>query len=370
MQDPIPLFAPIGVGGQAVGKPDWLFAAQFIQRELAPVDRRRSPNATATRTHRGTRSCICCSSAAASRHRRTTDRRCHSCTSPGAGRLLARTSWDDSAAYFTYILGWKEIDHQHADGNSFEFYRDGEWLTKEHTGYDLGTSDYHNTLAIENARPEYYEDQVRAEIWKRGSQWATGTVGDPSIIAHSSGGGFVYVTGDATNLYNSDHENVHDVMHASRSLLWLQPDHVVVYDRAQSAVDNRFARFWLQTPSEPRVQGTTAVTSTDRGQQLSITSLLPTGAQLSSDNGGATARKMTTQPMEFRLAIEASPGRDNRFLTVLQGADGGAQLNNPAVVRTSGGTEFEGAAVAGTLVLYAKNLSNDSVQDTSSALRT
>ncbi|MEA2593585.1 MAG: hypothetical protein QOF01_54, partial [Thermomicrobiales bacterium] len=53
---------------------------------------------------------------------------------PGLGRLFARTSWAEDATWFTYALGWIGIDHQHAEGNQFEFYRNGEWLTKERTG--------------------------------------------------------------------------------------------------------------------------------------------------------------------------------------------------------------------------------------------
>ncbi len=72
--------------------------------------------------------------------------------SQGIGRLLARTSWDADATLFTYALGWNMVDHQHCDGNEFEFYRNGEWLTKERTGYgfNIGASDYHNTIALEN----------------------------------------------------------------------------------------------------------------------------------------------------------------------------------------------------------------------------
>ncbi len=49
---------------------------------------------------------------------------------PASATLLARTSWDEDAAWFTYSLGWVGIDHQNGDGNCFSFYRDGEWLTK------------------------------------------------------------------------------------------------------------------------------------------------------------------------------------------------------------------------------------------------
>ncbi|MBR9975042.1 MAG: hypothetical protein KFF77_05640 [Bacteroidetes bacterium] len=77
--------------------------------------------------------------------------------SEGLGRILARTDWSEQARLFTYSLGWIAIDHQHGDGNQIEFYRGGEWLTKDRTGWDgtnllcsIGRSDYHNTLALEN----------------------------------------------------------------------------------------------------------------------------------------------------------------------------------------------------------------------------
>lgn len=77
----------------------------------------------------------------------------------GIGRLLARTSWEDAAAWFTYALGPNSVDHQHCDGNTFEFYRAGEWLTKERTGYgfNIGSSDYHNTITMENDPPDHNE---------------------------------------------------------------------------------------------------------------------------------------------------------------------------------------------------------------------
>ena len=37
---------------------------------------------------------------------------------------------------------------------------------------------------------------------------------------------------------------------ASRSIVWLAPDTIVVYDRAASKTDGRFKRFWLNLPAE------------------------------------------------------------------------------------------------------------------------
>lgn len=56
---------------------------------------------------------------------------------PGMRRLLARTGWSESAAWLTYSLSWDRVDHQAGNGNTFEFYYGGEWLTKIRVGYDL-----------------------------------------------------------------------------------------------------------------------------------------------------------------------------------------------------------------------------------------
>ncbi|MBI3961288.1 MAG: hypothetical protein HY335_00945, partial [Deinococcus sp.] len=161
---------------------------------------------------------------------------------PGIGHILARTSWGSDATWFTYSLGWNSIDHQHSDGNQLEFYRQGEWLTKERTGYgfNIGSSDYHNTLALENDPPEHNEpDDYRHQLWLRGSQWPLSPSADGQIVACSLGQGFVYALGDATGLYNSDYEGSRDITHASRSIVWLEPDHIIVYDRATSRTAGR-----------------------------------------------------------------------------------------------------------------------------------
>lgn len=51
--------------------------------------------------------------------------------------------------------------------------------------------------------------------------------GDPEILGLSIGDGYVYALGDATNLDNSNVELSIDVEHVSRSIVWLQPDHIV-----------------------------------------------------------------------------------------------------------------------------------------------
>ncbi len=223
----------------------------------------------------------------------------------GLNRLLERTCWCRNARLFTYALMWNAIDHQRGDGNDFGFYRAGEWLTKQRTGYGSSASftDYHNSVAIENDEPEHSEDGRRREIWKRGDQWVYDPAGDPRLMSRSAGPGFVHLTGDATNLYNSHYEHATDVLHASRSIVWLKPDTIVVYDRAATRSNGRFKRFWLQLPALPAVDGDRAVMTTGR-QQLVVTSLLPRNARITGERAEDVGEPATEEPMKYRLRVE------------------------------------------------------------------
>ena len=278
---------------------------------------------------------------------------------PGTGHILARTGWDPGAAWFTYSLGWQDIDHQQADGNNFDFYRNGEWLTKERVGYELFTSDYHNTLALQNDRPDRYEpDSYIGVASEHGSQWILVNDGG-KLVTHSFGPGFTYALGDATGLYNSVYESATDITHASRSIVWLQPDHIIVYDRASSKTAGRFKRFWLQLPAPAAVAGRRATMTTARGQQLFNTTLLPEDAVVAAEPVDAygDANAAEEEPMKYRLRVEAPGGPQSvRFLNVLQGADAGATPADPGLVRSTGGTPYAGAVVNGVAVLFPVDL--------------
>ena len=284
---------------------------------------------------------------------------------PGLNRLFSRTGWGTDAAWFTYGLSWNSIDHQMADGNNFAFYREGEWLTKGRVGYadiaeGIASSEFYNTVAIENDRPaERDDDDWRTDLWRRGSQWNYVNDGDPVLLAQSAAPTYAYASGDATNLYNSTREGVTDVAHASRAILWLKPDHIIVYDRAETKTAGRFKRWWLQLPQPATVAGQRATMQTAAGQQLFVTALLPANAALTAVNSTEQHIEDTAagnDPMKVRLKVEATGNPQAvRFLHVLQGADAGADADPATVIKSEDGT-FEGAVVAGTAVLFPVNL--------------
>ncbi|RME62251.1 MAG: hypothetical protein D6790_06655, partial [Caldilineae bacterium] len=281
----------------------------------------------------------------------------------GTGRILARTGWGTDAAFFDYMLGWITIDHQLAEGNQFEFYRKGEWLTKGRVGWDgtselctVGRSDYHNTLAVENTLVTAPDDWLRL-CQTHGSQWIRDAAGDGRILAHSFGKGFTYALGDATGLYNNAAGDAGDVQHVSRSILWLQPDFVLVYDRVRTETAGRFKRFWLNLPASPTIVGKQARVSTPKGQQLFITALLPGDASLSVQAMETGIGEANAEPMTSRLRVEAPGGpADVRFLHALEGADQGASPQEPLLVQSRGGAAYDGAVVGTTAILFPRNL--------------
>jgi hypothetical protein len=277
----------------------------------------------------------------------------------GINRTIARTCWCRDGRMFVHILSFNTTDHQIANGNDFGFNRKGEWLTKNRSQYESVYTDYTNSITIGNDAPSRNApDDYRHTIFERGSQYILAPSGDPTLVARSSGHGYVYITGDATRLYNSAREGVSGVKHASRSIVWLEPDVIVVYDRAATRSKGKFKRFWLQLPAAAAISRNRATVRTPRGQQLFFTTLLPKGAKITSapDEEGVGEPAVGT-PMTHRLRVEA-PGdpRSVRFLHVLQGADGGASADPATLLRSLSGTRFEGALVAGTAVLFPVKL--------------
>ncbi len=305
---------------------------------------------------------------------------------PSLGRLQGRTAWApaNDVRLFNYKLSYNSIDHQHGDGNTFDFWRNGEWLTKEFTAYgrDAGLSEFKNTLVIQNV-DGVNVGSYHTPAYQRGSQYILGNHdGDPKVLAYGAGTDFMTVTGDSTNLYNFNNGSTtaRDVQHASRSLLWLKPDVFVVLDRVRSASVNRFKRFHLQLPNNgtaPQVAGDAVTALTPGGQKLHVRTLLPNGSNatvavdpLNTTNGNlphaspqfwkATLDPMAANNQGYRLRVENNTHPQNmQFLHVLQGLDGNANPAPSQLVQSSGGAALTGALVGSALVMFFDDLEAD-----------
>jgi hypothetical protein len=285
------------------------------------------------------------------------------------GRLVEHSDWSPQATMFDFRCSWISINHQQADANQFEFYRRGEWLTKGVANYDNNavglTTDYHNTLSLKNwcangtpANLGWWE----GPFWANGSQWQLGgSAGDPSVMV-SVQSGYTYAYGDTTSLYNrpsfwTPANAALDILHASRSIVWLKPDHFVVYDRATSRTPGLFKRFNLAVTAAPTLNGNVVTTTTPGGQHLYVSVLLPSGATFSSTAIGNALNPMAwLEPSTHRIVIEdpAAPA-DTRFLHVLQGADHGVAPDAATLIRSASGTPMDGAIIGDTAVLFVVN---------------
>jgi len=284
---------------------------------------------------------------------------------PAAGRILSRTDWTPSATGFDYRASWESINHQDGDGGQFEFFRNGEWLTKEMSNYDNNavglTTYYHNTLGLknwnQNGTPNlnWFENGE----WANGSNWMLGAnAGDPTTVA-SFGTGYTYASSDLTNLYNrpdvwKPSNNVTDITQATRSILWLNGDNIVIYDRATSIHTGLFKTFNMCLQDAPTINGNVATEVMPDGQQLFVQTLLPLNATLSSVYAaGNLSPHSELDPMQYVLTdLDPTLPSDTRFLHVLQGADATASMVPAAYIQSASGTPFDGAVFGSSAVFF------------------
>lgn len=279
------------------------------------------------------------------------------------GQALARSGPTPQDTYFQWQLGWMRIDHQRGDNLGFGLWKNGLWLTKIMTGYGVlqGCSDYRNAPALQNASPAAGGDAGNTQLQvDHGSQLIYESLGDPHLIARSTATKFLHFDGDATNLYNSyNRPEIRAVTHASRSLVWLKPDIVVVYDRSESQA-GLWKRFYLNLPEVPTIAGNVASATAREGQtakaKLFVSSLLPAGAPLAATDI-ASGQPAPNEDMQARLVV-AAPGAPAaaRFLEVIEGAEPSVAVPTATqLVSSTSGADYDGAVIGPRVVLFKRH---------------
>lgn len=278
------------------------------------------------------------------------------------GMLTARSDATPDATYFHWRLAWNRIDHQRADSLGFGLWKNGIWFTKIMTGYGAlqGCSEFRNNLALKNGATLFPGANYEATVnHPRGSQWDYGCAQDPEITRRSLGAGFIHFDGDATGLYNwFDKPQQQNILHASRSIVWLKPDHVIIYDRAKSTADGGFKRWCLNMPGAVTINGTTASAIASNGTtpkgKLFVKTLLPAGAvpEAADITSGQPA---PYEDMKARVIVNA-PGDplETRFLHLVQATDLAATDADATQLVTSAGGAYEGMVIGTRCVLFRK----------------
>jgi hypothetical protein len=293
---------------------------------------------------------------------------------PGAGQVVAHSDWTPTGTAFTYRASWIDINHQDGGSGEFGLYRKGEWLTKEMSNYDNNLNgldtEWRNSLALQNtcASSACSSDAVPSFLfgfepteWTNGSQWMEGEdAGDPTTVM-SSGTGYVYVASNLTNLYNRPNSVAQDVINnitqATRSIVWLNNDYIVVYDRATTQNTGLFKKFCLSLVNDPVITGNTAVETMPDNQQLFIRTLLPANASYTTFNGATNLDPIADLELNQYIMTVQDPTNpaDTRLLNVLQGADPGAPMMPATYMPSSGNTAFDGAVFASFAVYFPQS---------------
>ena len=281
------------------------------------------------------------------------------------GRVLAHSDWSSNPTWFDYRASWESINHQQGDAGEFELFRNGEWLTKEMSNYDnnlVGFTPYYlNSLCLKNwcpnGTPSLGWDETG--IWANGGQWMWAeNAGDPVTVS-SNGTGYTYASSDLTPLYNrpdqwSTGDNATDIVQATRSVVWLNKDYVVVYDRATSTHAGLFKTFNLSLATSPVISGNVATETMADGQQLFIQALLPQNVTMTARYAAGDLNPQSEfDPMNYVLTDQDTTlPVDTRFLHVLQGSDASTQMVKATYVTNATGAAFDGAAFGNAVVFF------------------
>jgi hypothetical protein len=148
----------------------------------------------------------------------------------------------------------------------------------------------------------------------------------------------------------------------SRSLVWLNPDHVIVYDRGTTKSPGRFKRFNLVLMNLPTISGNTARIVAG-GQSLTVQSLMPAAGTLYEQHFWTSSPSQEFQTPSIletandRLIIEdKSEPLDVRYLTVLQGSDANVAADPATAIHSIAGAAFDGASVGNTAMVFPTTL--------------
>ena len=287
------------------------------------------------------------------------------------GHIVDRTDWTPNAAQFDFLANWISINHQQGAAGQFEFYRQGEWLTKQLDNYDDNlngqSSMWHNMLSLQNwcsaGDPELGFDEP---FFLNGSEYMLGeSAGDPVTLTSRSPS-YTYASAALTPLFNYPDNwepqiATMDIQQATRNIIWLKPDHIVVYDRAASVHSGLFKQFNLNLVAIPSISGHTVTELTPGGQQFFVQTILPTNATITYVPVNSITTISQEEPSVGRVIIQDTNDPVSiRFLHVLQGTDSKATQDVVAHLASTGGNAFEGTTVRGVAVMFPVNvLSNN-----------
>jgi hypothetical protein len=230
---------------------------------------------------------------------------------PGSGYCWVRSSWDDNATVVLLQLRRGESSHCHLDAGCFQIWRNGAFVTRETTSYQVQYNDarsgdtcMHNCLTVAGMNDGRGDGQSRIPN------------GRGTVLRVQSHADFFYAAVDLTDCSRSTSvlDNPELISHVREFLFLRNLETLVVRDRVQTVHRDMAKTFRVhsQWPWEDLL-GT--------GGTLAVTVVLPAAVQMNYLYEGEGMSPPTGQ---HRLSILSQDQEDTTFLTVLQARDAGA----------------------------------------------
>ena len=260
----------------------------------------------------------------------------------GAGQIYARSGWDQHATWINMNAGPYTESHAHQDQGALMIYKDG-WLAYDpvvdsHSGLPQDVTD-HGSLRVGTLMQK------------------TGTTSQ--VLAVHQGAGYFHAAADFAPAYAAS-----AVSKLQREVVYLEPDCVVIYDRATTTDQQVWS---LAFPQQPTINGT-ETTMTASGHTLTIQRVSPASGPTASVYDYTADSDFSGG---YRLDETLAAG-DTRWLHVAY-IDGAVTSiatvdANTVDVTLSGGTvahvAFNPDSVGGTLTLGGTAITLDATIDT------
>jgi hypothetical protein len=238
---------------------------------------------------------------------------------PGAQDFYTRNQWGGQATSVFLQLGGPSPNV--LDSGSFQIWRNGWFVSKETTGYDLhingGVSEdpvAHNTLL--------FGGQGIARAWRDG---------DPQVLRLQSDPVFSYAAVDMSPAFASSYPSLTNpyAAHAVREFLFIKPlETMVILDRMESSdaaipAEDVTKTFLVHFPNQPQVTGANTVVGVSGDQALSLTTLVPGNPNYNVVDESAFSGQHDPDPAfyQYRLEETTSGSAQSYFLNVLQARD-------------------------------------------------
>jgi hypothetical protein len=286
----------------------------------------------------------------------------------GFYRYYGRNNWTATATQFQFGCNTSWQDHGMPACGRIDYLRKGEPLTTALGGTSNSDSaaqgPQHQNIPGYQWNPSFncanasVDDTICVQGGMADSAWGNGS---NIVLAHSSNSGYYYAATDASSAYQvTFNENKWgpasaNVILSQREVLWLKPDQIFVYDRANTKSSASFKTFYLDLQTAPSVIGNQAIMTSQKGQKLFVTVLLPSSTFLSVSP--LDTKHEPGAPVTTLLTSKGGTASVSRMLHVIEGKDSGP-ASMTTLVQSSAGTKYDGGIVGDTLVMFKRTLSD------------